>query len=373
MWNVLKKHLPRDEWVPIEQIYSAIETHLSLVPADFEPAAASGQGVTWQRTVQKVLQYRVKTGELLWPGADRYMLLSDARQALIKQEYELRRDIWNQLLQRGGQNNVLPNVIRDLGFYRGQAGIFADRERTSPLTGGHVGVTVSVLHTGSAYPDDVGEDGILYHYPLTQRPGASDQNEIEATKWAGRLRLPIFVVTYPHPDAAVRNVRLGWVSEWLDRERIFRIAFSDTPPPPAEPEQTEVEDDFQLVSPLSGGTRLMNTRPGQSRFKFDILRRYGGRCAVCDLEISALIDGAHILPKGRKGSDDARNGLPLCANHHRAFDADHFGIHPETLEIHVRRTLTSDALRLTRQDISHLPNKPHRAALQARWIYRKSE
>jgi predicted restriction endonuclease len=33
------------------------------------------------------------------------------------------------------------------------------------------------------------------------------------------------------------------------------------------------------------------------------------------------VQGAHIYPKGRDGSDDLRNGICLCRRHHWAMDA----------------------------------------------------
>jgi putative restriction endonuclease len=37
-------------------------------------------------------------------------------------------------------------------------------------------------------------------------------------------------------------------------------------------------------------------------------------------------EAAHIVPRGRKGADDARNGLALCRSHHWAFDNGLFGV-----------------------------------------------
>ncbi len=43
-----------------------------------------------------------------------------------------------------------------------------------------IGVTVGLLHTGKAYPDDLDATGVLYHYPSTERVG-HDAAEISAT------------------------------------------------------------------------------------------------------------------------------------------------------------------------------------------------
>jgi hypothetical protein len=48
----------------------------------------------------------------------------------------------------------------------------------------------------------------------------------------------------------------------------------------------------------------------------------GWKCAVCGMRIVQLLDAAHIRGVAEGGSDDPRNGLMLCVNHHRAFAPD---------------------------------------------------
>jgi hypothetical protein len=67
-----------------------------------------------------------------------------------------------------------------------------------------------------------------------------------------------------------------------------------------------------------------------------------------------------------RGSDDPRNGLILCATHHRAFDAHLFVIDPATLGVDTRPGYDRFALNITRDSIAHLKRKPHVAALQWR-------
>jgi putative restriction endonuclease len=88
---------------------------------------------------------------------------------------------------------------------------------------GHIaanGVTVSLLHTGKHYPDDISEDGLIYHYPKTARPPSRDAAEVAATKNAANLNLPIFVVL-PGETDRTRRVRLGWVEDWDDEAGLF--------------------------------------------------------------------------------------------------------------------------------------------------------
>jgi hypothetical protein len=112
-----------------------------------------------------------------------------------------------------------------------------------------------------------------------------------------------------------------------DLSRTFLIAFGSDPPTATNAD--EIDDaPFILSTPDQGARREVKTRQGQQRFKFRVFKRYGPQCVVCGLAVAEMLDAAHICPKLAEGSDDPRNGLVLCANHHRAFDAELFAIDP---------------------------------------------
>src|SRR3954464_9071230 len=97
--------------------------------------------------------------------------------------------------------------------------IWVDKKRTSKII--PEGVAVGLLHTGSSYPDDLSSDGVLYHYPKTDRPPGRDAAEVRSTKSAGELRLPIFVITPSATSASRRALHLGWVENWDDAAGLF--------------------------------------------------------------------------------------------------------------------------------------------------------
>jgi hypothetical protein len=81
-----------------------------------------------------------------------------------------------------------------------------------------------------------------------------------------------------------------------------------------------------------------------------------------------LLDAAHLASKANDGSDDPRNGLPLCTLHHRAFDKGLFAITPDTLTLATRQHGPSKAqLGITRDNLRHLQAKPHPSALEHCW------
>ena len=95
------------------------------------------------------------------------------------------------------------------------------------------------------------------------------------------------------------------------------------------------------------------------------MSRYEAQRALCDLEVPDLLRAAHIRPVQNQGSDDARNGLLLCENHHFAFDAGLIRIQADSLCVEVPKSMTHLRLQITRKDLLHLSRRPAVAAL--RW------
>jgi putative restriction endonuclease len=68
----------------------------------------------------------------------------------------------------------------------------------------------------------------------------------------------------------------------------------------------------------------------QTRFRQEVLKAYGKRCAVCRLPRPELLDAAHIVPdREEAGVPEVPNGMSLCKLHHGVFDADLMGIRPD--------------------------------------------
>ena len=202
---------------------------------DGEPNKAAGkvkQGYLFPFCLEGVRVLR-RASDATWPNWPELKLATDAEgdfAQAIQRERTFRREMWDDLLSEGGPSGVSSDVVRAAGMYRGQAGIWADKSRTAELTSDGQGITVSVLHTGSAYADDLDEEGLLYHYPNTNRRGSHDENEVAATKNAARYGVPVFVITYPDPNSTKRDVRRGWVEDWDDHAEIFLIRFAKAPP-----------------------------------------------------------------------------------------------------------------------------------------------
>lgn len=237
-------------------------------------------------------------------------------------------------------------------------GVFRDLDRTRAVAP-PAGVTVSLLDIGAAYGDSFDDDGGIYYYPTTKRPAGRDAGEVEATKNAKRLQLPVFVIL-PGRDGSTRTVRSGWVAGFNDEQRIFLISFTR----PAADADGASSAPFQLriARPRDKASTTATARPGQNRFRFDVLTRYGCRCALCAVSCKDLLEAAHLCPVADGGCDDARNGLVLCRNHHRALDRGLLSFNEDGNVLAAGKE-SLDALGVLFSDLSHLKVRPAEEAL----------
>ncbi len=292
----------------------------------------------------------------------------------ISQERDYRLQIWRELHALDNARNISPEVLREkYRIYRGAAGIWCDKERTTPLSEDEFGISVSVLHTGKSYPDDITDDSIVYHYPTTNRPKNTDLSEIEATKNAKRFQVPLFIITHSENNDKLRDVRLGYVIDWDDEHRTFLIEFSTMGEMRSAHSALPQTVDDQPFTTYQTDRKTITTNAIQrdTKFRYKVLKRYGSKCAVCSITIDNLLHAAHIIPKeAGRTSDDERNGIILCHNHHDAFDDFLFCIQPDTKKILYRpRGPTMQELKIETDFLSPKHNIPHEEAL--RWRYKE--
>lgn len=82
-----------------------------------------------------------------------------------------------------------------------------------------------------------------------------------------------------------------------------------------------------LSSPTSSGEiyRKVQARGQlQKIFRAALLIAYNNSCSICGCTYTSVLEAAHIVPWTKCGPDeriDPRNGILLCANHHKLFDS----------------------------------------------------
>jgi putative restriction endonuclease len=288
----------------------------------------------------------------------------------LSSETQRRQAMWENLVASGGPEHVSPGLVRQLGLYRSYQGVWVNKELTGRLSPDGAGIAVSVVHTGLHYADDLAEDGVIYHFPRTNRPGGRDASEIAALQNTFSLNMPIFVVTQSPQSAARRDVHLGWVVDIDHAAEQCLIEFSNSWSLPRPVVQDAGE--FRLEANRTEFEQMPKRLKRNPRFAFEVGKRCGWRCAVCSMQFKHLLDAAHIRGVAQKGSDDPRNGLILCKNHHAAFDKDLLNFQPENGAVVVRNGISPKQLGVTAVFLAE-EQRPHIEALQWRWNHRPKD
>lgn len=201
-----------------------------------------------------------------------------------------------------------------------QQGIFKPAAMELPLS-----IRTSVK---GPYADSFASDGLLqYKYRGTDRGHRENQGLRECM----RRRIPLlyfyglapgrYLVEWPvfveHDDpedltfTVSVDVRES-VGSWVGADEVRDSAAID---------RTELRRRYVTAS--------VRRRIHQASFRERVLTAYRSRCALCRLRHRELLEAAHIVPDSEEGEPEVRNGISLCAIHHRAFDRHFLGIRPD--------------------------------------------
>ena len=265
--------------------------------------------------------------------------------------------VWDDLLASPEWPSFRAGRLQDQRIFRGGRGIWVDLDKTSQIA--EAGVAVSVKHSGQHYDDQLDDRGLIYDYPDTLAVGR-DRNEVQAVKNAMTLGLPVFVVI---DRGSFREVRRSWVSGHNDVSGQFLFVFSSE-----DARVIELDRPFEAVQSRRRTPDLVLRLERNPQFKFEVFRRFQGRCVVSDLGVTKMLEAAHVVPVSEGGSDDPRNGLLLSASHHRAFDRHLWSINPATLAIETSPHGPSlERMKISRRSVEHLADMgclPHKDALE---------
>jgi hypothetical protein len=269
----------------------------------------------------------------------------DAYQGPVRDEYARRMGMWRQLRRAGGPLGVRPDVLRELRIYGAAQGIWIDKSAaTNSVSPDGAGVTVALMHSGKVLPDDLTDDGLIHRYPHTGRPRGYDLTEVRATKNAGFLGLPVFVITVAGARGALRDVRIGWIQDWSDSIAAFLVAFGGIgrPIPCVGEEPGRLFGRAAAAGELETGARATaSPKVSVARFRFDTFRRHGYQCAACGITAAELLEPVRVAGGG------PADGIVLCASHSKAYRAGLLTI-DDAGRVVVRDGVSARALGVTR-------------------------
>lgn len=64
IWEALRKHLPRRQWIPLEEVYSIVESNMTLDAEDLSRDRAHSIHPQWKTTVRTLLRVKKRAGLL---------------------------------------------------------------------------------------------------------------------------------------------------------------------------------------------------------------------------------------------------------------------------------------------------------------------
>ncbi len=175
--------------------------------------------------------------------------------------------------------------------------------------------TLSIVSSPSGPYSDREEGGLLrYAY----RAGSIDGDNRKLRR-AMALGLPLILLRKIDTGLFMPVFPVFVVAD-DQQQREFVVALDDSLRFLADPEQPAPAE-------RRYAERVAWQRLHQPEFRVKVLRAYEGRCTICRLRHTELLDAAHIISdRHRYGDPVVPNGLSLCKIHHAAYDRDLLGI-----------------------------------------------
>ncbi|WP_298885140.1 HNH endonuclease [uncultured Serinicoccus sp.] len=87
--------------------------------------------------------------------------------------------------------------------------------------------------------------------------------------------------------------------------------------------------------------QLVALRQGQPRFRSDLLRAYGGRCAITGTAVESVLEAAHISPHKGGHTNEVWNGMLLRADIHTLFDLFLITVEVDSMRVRVSPALSN--------------------------------
>lgn len=85
--------------------------------------------------------------------------------------------------------------------------------------------------------------------------------------------------------------------------------------------------------------KLITARRGQKKFRDNVLKAYGFKCAITGDDVEQVIEAAHIIPYLGEKTNHIQNGIPLRSDIHLLFDLGLLTISAKSFKIKISKKL----------------------------------
>jgi hypothetical protein len=99
----------------------------------------------------------------------------------------------------------------------------------------------------------------------------------------------------------------------------------------------EMEVSYKEVNSILGGhtEAVVRRRRGQRAFRFEMIKRYGERCAFSGVQPPQVLEAAHLYSFASRPVHRSDGGLLLRRDYHSLFDAKLIAINPANLKVEI--------------------------------------
>ncbi|MBM3413201.1 MAG: HNH endonuclease [Bacteroidetes bacterium] len=185
------------------------------------------------------------------------------------------------------------------------------------------------------------------------------------------------------PKARYSILGIARVSHWKDG--VFQLdgfapdgsLFSQSIDGPLAKDLQEIEihvDPYDPRSQQDARQRVLSSvvrRRGQGKFRANLLRAYGGKCAISGCNIEAVLEAAHVTPYLGPETNTMSNGILLRADLHTLWDLGLIAIDPISKQLWISPSLHSSEYAQYQGIVPFNPNnqidKIAYPALQQHW------
>lgn len=217
---------------------------------------------------------------------------------------------------------------------------------------------------GSSYADeppvrDVSGGWTYKYFQEGKEPEARDRfrsNRAMLACRADRVPIAVLIQEKSKPKAAYRIVGLARVLEWTPDGFFHLEGFNDAGE--IAPPESHLTDRHRSVAITGDGGGEAETfdpmsvedarrridaqiiaRQGGQRFRKGAITGFGGKCAISECAIAAVLEAAHIVPFLGAQTNTYDNALLLRADLHTLFDRELLQIDPATLTVQLDSSL----------------------------------
>ena len=115
-------------------------------------------------------------------------------------------------------------------------------------------------------------------------------------------------------------------------------------------------------------------RQGSSKFRKEVLKNYGSKCAISGTSVVDTIQAAHIRPYNGPETNHPANGIALRSDIHRLFDLGKIRIDPRDLRIHLHPEIEMEYKEICSEklDLENVTIHPNKEALELMWNFEKN-